>query len=264
MHIIQVTAVYKGVRTHPEQGFEFLHFEIPPTTEGTFTTSRVPLCILPSQPAKNTTALDQKIFEEGTKLLIEGRLYPDKNGRGPMYIQPTKELQIVNQELVLNQVTIIGNTNWSKSTEYGFEFNINAMLDCQEKRLGYNSFDDYEHKPCFWLSAKYDAEKKLKEQLYKGRQVLIGGKLTFKEYTNKKTGNKESGYVIKVNARQHNALGFRTRLSKEQWSEIYKLIKSFGSNDQGSYKPKEREAFDSPHQQAIAKPSIPETDDIPF
>jgi len=260
MHIIQVTAVYKGVKTHPEDSFQFLHFEIPPTEK----TERVPLCVLPFEPAKNTTALDQKIFKEGTKLLIEGRLYPDKNGHGPMYIQPTRELQIVNQDLVINQVSITGNCNYTQSYEYSFKFNINATLDCAEKRLGYSSYDDYEHKPCFWLTARYASKDSLEKIFYKGRQVAIGGKLTFSEYTNKKTGKKESSYSIQVNPKQHNGFGFSFALNKDQWTEVFKLVNSYRPKGQQSYKPKEREVFDSPHQQAIAKPSIPETDDIPF
>lgn len=260
MHIIQVTAVYKGVKTHPEHGFPFLHFEVPPTEK----TDRVPLCVLPFEPAKNTTNVQQKIFEEGAKLLIEGRLYPDISGQGPMYIQPTKELQVVNQDLVMNQVFLAGNCNYTQSYEYSFKFGLNSQLALTEKRLGYTSYQDLNHKPSFWLTARYDNKKILEKLFYKGRQIAVGGKLTFSEYKDKKTGEKKSSYSIFVSSKQHSAFGFGFALNKEQWAQVTKLVNSFRPTGQDTYKPKEREAFDSPHQQAIAKPSIPETDDIPF
>ena len=107
-------------------------------------------------------------------------------------------------------------------------------------------------------------EKILEKLFYKGRQIAVGGKLTFSEYKDKKTGEKKSSYSIFVSSKQHSAFGFGFALNKEQWALVTKLVNSFRPTGQDTYKPKEREAFDSPHQQAIAKPSIPETDDIPF
>ena len=63
----------------------------------------IPIKLLPSFAAGETTALS--VFEEGTNVLINGRLYPME---GIMCIVPTQPLIGVNKSIKLNQLALAG------------------------------------------------------------------------------------------------------------------------------------------------------------
>ena len=83
MNLIMCCAVYKG-DTVTERGLRTMSFEIPGAGKKPLS---IPIKLLPSFAAGETTA--PNAFEEGTNVLINGRLYPME---GIMYIVPTQPL----------------------------------------------------------------------------------------------------------------------------------------------------------------------------
>ena len=99
---------------------------------------------------------------------------------------------------------------------------------------------------------KDDAER-LKKFLYKGRQLCIGGTLRFENWVGK-DGNRNVSYKVRVRANQYSFFGKNKKVEGEV-------------KDPPTSSFKNREVFESPHQQAIAssvsEPS-PDGDGIPF
>ena len=65
----------------------------------------VPISLVPSFAAQDTCAAGR--YAEGTHIVINGRLYPNEDGK--MYVVPTQPLESLKMPINLNQVNLAGN-----------------------------------------------------------------------------------------------------------------------------------------------------------
>ena len=117
MNNITICAKYKGDST-TERGFRTMLFEIPPT--GGKRPVPVPISLVPSFAAQDTCAAGR--YTEGTYIVINGRLYPNEDGK--MYVVPTQPLESLKMPINLNQVNLAGNVGhiFDQTREDAFKF----------------------------------------------------------------------------------------------------------------------------------------------
>jgi len=256
MNIINACATYTGY----EKEIKSLRFEIPNRGKG----PAAPIFVLPSFAAQNTS-ITPGAFEEGSKVLIAGRLYhrlvegkkDPKTGKiqkevdpedGRLYVIPTQELQISHPDCELNQVQLAGAVGWVgdlKPNPRGGGV-VNIFLLCQagkQKLLNH----DWNDSVGFKIEAWGDDAKRFDKFVYKGRSIALGGALKFDCWT-AKDGSRQGGYKVTVKSSQYSFFG------KNQKTDVTTGAPA--------------KVFDSPHQQAIAKPTVdikgPANDGIPF
>ena len=244
MNIINTCATYTGY----EKDIKALRFEIPNRGKGPAT----PIFVLPSFAAQNTS-VTPGAFEEGSKVLIAGRLYKrvqteEETEDGRMYVIPTQELQTSHPDCELNQVQLAGGVGWVgdlKPNPRGGGV-ISIFLLCQagkQKLLNH----DWNDSVGFKIEAWGDDAKRFDKFVYKGRSIALGGALKFDCWT-AKDGSKQGGYKVTVKSSQYSFFGKNQKVDVTTGAPA--------------------DVFDSPHQQAIAKPTVdikgPANDGIPF
>ena len=244
MNIINACATYTGY----EKTIKALRFEIPNRGKGPAT----PIFVLPSFAAQNTS-VTPGAFEEGSKVLIAGRLYKrvqteEETEDGRMYVIPTQELQTSHPDCELNQVQLAGGVGWVgdlKPNPRGGGV-ISIFLLCQagkQKLLNH----DWNDSVGFKIEAWGDDAKRFDKFVYKGRSIALGGALKFDCWT-AKDGSKQGGYKVTVKSSQYSFFGKNQKVDVTTGAPA--------------------DVFDSPHQQAIAKPTVdikgPANDGIPF
>ena len=230
MNLITATAIYVG-DTATESGTRTMQFHIKGTGNKPVD---IPVNLVPSFAAGETCV--PGAFETGKTILINGRLYPQENG--PMYVVPTQPLQAVPASTKLNQILIAGGC-WlpnEQRREDALNFLLLVGTAPPQKSIGHTWQDTLVFRMESW---KDDAER-LKKFLYKGRQLCLGGSLRFENWTGK-DGNQHVGYKVRVRSNQYSFFGKNKKVEGEAKSPP---ISDF----------KDREVFESPHQQAIAKP----------
>ena len=214
-----------------------MRFEIPGTGKSLIT----PIFVLPSYAAGDSCA--PGAFEEGSTILISGRLYPHEDKK--MYVVPTQPLQVVNSGNSLNHVHLAGGVGFIGEQRKHEVFNFGLMCQApKQKSLGH----DWQDSLGFRIESWNDDAQRMKKFLFVGRQISLGGALKFECWTGK-DGTKNSNYKIRVKSAQYSFFGKNKK-------EI----------DVTEGKPPE--VFESPHQQAMAKPAVdikdPVDDGIPF
>jgi len=248
MNIITACATYTGhVQTF--NGLEALRCLIPDGKDKEGKSKDVPIFVIPNLPAGSSC--EAGAYEIGTNLLIEGRIYKrnmskqqkdEKITDDRLYVVPTCPLQVANKELKKNRVDLAGGVGFIEKQNRADVLNFGLVCSGQPQRL-LNVTPD-RNGVAFKIAAWNDDCKRLKHLLYEGRQIALGGKLTFNTFLNKE-GIQRCEYRVTVKSNQTSA---------------------FGSGS--PKKTEEPEVFDSPHQQAMAKPSVdikaPVDDGIPF
>jgi hypothetical protein len=236
MNIINTCAKYTG-DSSTEKGLRTMRFEIPGTGKSLIT----PIFVLPSRAAKDSCA--PGTFEEGSTILISGRLYPNQEDK-KMYVVPTQPLQVVNSGILLNHIHLAGGVGFIGEQRNPEVFNFGLM--CQAMKLAALNHD-WQDSLGFRIESWNDDADRMKKFLFVGRQMSLGGALKFECWTSK-DGTKNSSYKVRVKSAQYSFFG------KNKKSDV----------TEG----KSPEVFESPHQQAIAKPAVdikdPVDDKIPF
>ena len=216
MNLIMCCAVYKG-DTVTERGLRTMSFEIPGAGKKPL---GIPIQLLPSFAAGETTAPNS--FEEGTNVLINGRLYPME---GIMYIVPTQPLIGVNKSIKLNQLAIAGGVGFIGKQKREDAFNFGLMCQAPpQKGIGHTWQDSLGFLVESWGN---DAER-MKKFLFVGRQLSLGGVLKFEAWKDKE-GNLRSSYKVKIRSQQYSFFG-KNQKDEEVINKIDKEIKDLVSN----------------------------------
>ena len=251
MNNITACAVYKG-DSKSEKGLRLLDFEIPSNNER----PPIPVHLIPSFAAKGTD--DLGAIELGETVFINGRIYLHDDHKA--YIVPSSPLQKVPAGTICNQIDLAGVAHlWQRESSNPNVFGFGMMCRVvSQKPLGHREY------PTTTIGFRVESWKAtaadLKANIYDKSFVAIGGSLKFDKYINKE-GVEITGYRITVRSKQFTI----DQRKAEKLDEVKDLV---AKNDIGKEPPKpssnKREVFDSPHQQAIAKPSKPVDDGIPF
>ena len=216
MNLIMCCAVYKG-DTVTERGLRTMSFEIPGAGKKPLS---IPIKLLPSFAAGETTA--PNAFEEGTNVLINGRLYPME---GIMYIVPTQPLIGVNKSIKLNQLALAGGVGFIGKQKREDAFNFGLMCQAPpQKGIGHTWQDSLGFLVESWGN---DAER-MKKFLFVGRQLSLGGVLKFEAWKDKE-GNLQSRYKVKIRSQQYSFFG-KNRTEEEVINKIDKEIKDLVSD----------------------------------
>ena len=216
MNLIMSCAVYKG-DTVTERGLRTMSFEIPGAGKKPLS---IPIKLLPSFAAGETTA--PNAFEEGTNVLINGRLYPME---GIMYIVPTQPLIGVNKSIRLNQLALAGGVGFIGKQKREDAFNFGLMCQAPpQKGIGHTWQDSLGFLVESWGN---DAER-MKKFLFVGRQLSLGGVLKFEAWKDKE-GNLRSNYKVKIRSQQYSFFG-KNQKDEEVINKIDKEIKDLVSD----------------------------------
>ena len=216
MNLIMCCAVYKG-DTVTERGLRTMSFEIPGVGKKPLS---IPIKLLPSFAAGETTA--PNAFEEGTNVLINGRLYPME---GIMYIVPTQPLIGVNKSIKLNQLALAGGVGFIGKQKREDAFNFGLMCQAPpQKGIGHTWQDSLGFLVESWGN---DAER-MKKFLFVGRQLSIGGVLRFEAWKDR-DGNLRSTYKVKIRSQQYSFFG-KNQKDEEVINKIDKEIKDLVSD----------------------------------
>ena len=216
MNLIMCCAVYKG-DTVTERGLRTMSFEIPGAGKKPLS---IPIKLLPSFAAGETTA--PNAFEEGTNVLINGRLYPME---GIMYIVPTQPLIGVNKSFKLNQLALAGGVGFIGKQKREDAFNFGLMCQAPpQKGIGHTWQDSLGFLVESWGN---DAER-MKKFLFVGRQLSLGGVLKFEAWKDKE-GNLRSNYKVKIRSQQYSFFG-KNQKDEEVINKIDKEIKDLVSD----------------------------------
>ena len=218
MNLIMCCAVYKG-DTVTERGLRTMSFEIPGAGKKPLS---IPIKLLPSFAAGETTA--PNAFEEGTNVLINGRLYPME---GIMYIVPTQPLIGVNKSIKLNQLALAGGVGFIGKQKREDAFNFGLMCQAPpQKGIGHTWQDSLGFLVESWGN---DAER-MKKFLFVGRQLSLGGVLKFEAWKDKE-GKLRSSYKVKIRSQQYSFFG-KNQKDEEVINKIDKEIKDLVSDKQ--------------------------------
>ena len=216
MNLIMCCAVYKG-DTVTERGLRTMSFEIPGAGKKPLS---IPIKLLPSFAAGETTA--PNAFEEGTNVLINGRLYPME---GIMYIVPTQPLIGVNKSIKLNQLALAGGVGFIGKQKRDDAFNFGLMCQAPpQKGIGHTWQDSLGFLVESWGN---DAER-MKKFLFVGRQLSLGGVLKFEAWKDKE-GKLRSSYKVKIRSQQYSFFG-KNQKDEEVINKIDKEIKDLVSD----------------------------------
>ena len=217
MNLIMCCAVYKG-DTVTERGLRTMSFEIPGAGKKPLS---IPIKLLPSFAAGETTA--PNAFEEGTNVLINGRLYPME---GIMYIVPTQPLIGINKSIKLNQLALAGGVGFIGKQKRDDAFNFGLMCQAPpQKGIGHTWQDSLGFLVESWGN---DAER-MKKFLFVGRQLSLGGVLKFEAWKDKE-GNLRSNYKVKIRSQQYSFFG-KNQKDEEVINKIDKEIKDLVSDN---------------------------------
>ena len=216
MNLIMCCAVYKG-DTVTERGLRTMSFEIPGAGKKPLS---IPIKLLPSFAAGETTA--PNAFEEGTNVLINGRLYPME---GIMYIVPTQPLIGVNKSIKLNQLALAGGVGFIGKQKREDAFNFGLMCQAPpQKGIGHTWQDSLGFLVESWGN---DADR-MKKFLFVGRQLSLGGVLKFEAWKDKE-GKLRSSYKVKIRSQQYSFFG-KNQKDEEVINKIDKEIKDLVSD----------------------------------
>ena len=259
MNNIIASAIYKGDITTPN-GLPTMHLEIPSSSKNN---PPIPIFLLAGYAAKETSI--QGAFPKGSNLLLNARLFPHSDGS--MYTVPTSDIQLIPPNVFINQVFLAGGVGYITSkfiaklnkevTDFGL-----MCKSVQEKRLGISWKDSLPFKIESWDT---DA-RRLKQFLYEGRQIALGGTIKFETYTDKE-GKKQAKYKMRVRSSQYSFFGKNEKDVIAQ-KELIETVRDIVKENQN-----QPQVYESPHQQAIAdskgvnwqsSPVVPENDDVPF
>tara|TARA_R100000664_G_C2759848_1_gene150122 strand:+ start:4855 stop:5610 length:756 start_codon:yes stop_codon:yes gene_type:complete len=251
MNNITACAVYKG-DSKSEKGLRLLDFEIPSNSER----PPIPVHLIPSFAAKKTD--DLGAIELGETVFINGRIYLHDDHKA--YIVPSSPLQKVPAGTICNQIDLAGIAHlWQREQSNPNVFSFGMMCRVvSQKPLGHREYGTTT--VGFRIESWGENAANLKSAIHKGCFIAIGGSLKFDKYINKE-GVEITGYRITVRSKQFTI----DQRKAEKLNEVKDLV---AKNDIGGDPPiasfDKKEIFDPPHQQAIAKPSEPVDDGIPF
>jgi len=157
-----------------------------------------PLFVVPSLACGETFGA----FAPGTKLLVNGRLYPNRNDN-KMYVVPNQPLQAVPKEVNLNQVNLAGGIGYINDPKLEELFECSIMVKAPSNKLLSHS---WQTSMGFRIEGWQEDARRMRQLFYKGRQIAVGGSLRYSSWQNDE-GVQKGYYSIRVRSQQYSVFG---------------------------------------------------------
>lgn len=200
------TGTYVG-ETYTEMGVRFLNIVVPKIGNSG---ADVPLYVLPNICAGET----MDVFQPGVKLLVGGRLYPNKQDY-KMYLVPNQAIQLAGN-LNINRVNISGGVGFIAEKNNADLFVCTVMCSSiPQVVLGYNSQDSLS----FRIESWGDDAKRMGNFAYVGRQVSIEGALRYTTWTTN-DGSSRSTYQIRTKSNMYTFFGKNKKKEEEEVQQV--------------------------------------------
>ena len=178
-------------------------FEIPPSVGKR--PLAVPISIIPSFASQDTCLAGR--YVEGTNIVINGRLYPNEDGK--LYVIPTQPLEELKMIINLNQVNIAGEVEYISEQVSQDTFNFGMVVNAPpQKVLGHDRQDSL----LFECESSGDEAVLFKKFLQKGRAMSLGGRLKLDTFIDK-NGTRRSHFKVRMRSLQFSF--FEKQINKE-------------------------------------------------
>jgi len=200
------TGTYVG-ETYTETGVRFMNIVVPKIGNSG---ADVPVYVLPNICAGDT----MDAFQPGVKLLVGGRLYPNKQDY-KMYLVPNQTIQLAGN-VNINRVNVSGGVGFISEKNNSDLFTCTVMCSSiPQIVLGYNSQDSLS----FRIEAWGDDAKRMSNFAYVGRQVSIEGALRYTTWTTN-DGNSRSAYQIRAKSNMYTFFGKNKKKEEETPQQV--------------------------------------------
>ena len=194
MNLLTVSANLVGDRVN-DAGLRVLEMHLPLFGKNG---GHAPLLVVPSMAAGDTFGA----FAPGTQLLVNGRLYPNRND-GKMYVVPNQPLQAISKEVKLNQVNLAGGIGFLQEQKLENLFECSVMVKAPSNKLLNHS---WQTSMGFRVEGWEEDARRMRQLFYKGRQVAVGGALRYNEWQTAE-GVQKGYYSIRVRSQQYSVFG---------------------------------------------------------
>jgi len=194
MNLLTISANLVGDRV-TDGGLRVLEVELPLFGKNG---GSAPLFVVPSMACGETFGA----FAPGAKLLINGRLYPNRNDY-KMYVVPNQPLQAVSKEVNLNQVNLAGGIGYINEPKMEDLFECSIMVKAPSNKLLNHS---WQTSMVFRLEGWQEDARRMRQLFYKGRQVAVGGSLRYSTWQSE-DGVQKGYYSIRVRSQQYSVFG---------------------------------------------------------
>ena len=186
---------YKGEHT-VDSGLRFLQINIPGQGKGGH---EVPLYVSKSKAAGEIVGM----LEPNTKVLLNGRLYPSRRDY-LMYLIPNSPIQIVQNSLHLNEVTLGGGFWKPDTTRMDIElFKFQLLVTAPQQDILQHTWQDTLG---FNLESWGNDAKRILKRGYVGRQTIVKGVLRY--YVSQTSDGKAfRNYSVKVRSGLYQFFG---------------------------------------------------------
>lgn len=157
----------------------------------------VPLLIVPNRAAGETF----DVFQPGCKILVGGRLYPNKKDY-KMYVIPNMPIQPAG-DININRVNLSGGVGFIADTAIEDLFSFTLMCTAPNQAvIGHNWQDSLGFKMEAWGE---DATR-LRQLCSIGRQISVEGVLRYQTWS-AEDGSKRGAYQVRVRSSLYAAFG---------------------------------------------------------
>jgi len=193
MNTLLATGTYKGEH-FTDSGLRFMQVNLPGHKGSS---AEVPLYVVPNRAAGETF----DVFQPGVKLLISGRLYPNRQDY-KMYLVPNQPIQVLGGP-VLNVVHLAGGVGFinEKTREDLLAFSL--MCSAPGQTLLNHNWDD---SLSFKMVAWHDDARRLEQLIHVGRQMALEATLRYNTWT-AKDGQERGSYQFHVRSGLYSVFG---------------------------------------------------------
>jgi len=201
MNSFIATGVYAGER-FTDSGLRFMHLNLPKIGKKG---DEVPLLIVPNRAAGETF----DVFQPGCKILVGGRLYPNKKDY-KMYVIPNMPIQPAG-DININRVNLSGGVGFIADTAIEDLFSFTLMCTAPNQAvIGHNWQDSLGFKMEAWGE---DATR-LRQLCSIGRQISVEGVLRYQTWS-AEDGSKRGAYQVRVRSSLYAAFGKNKKKEEE-------------------------------------------------
>lgn len=206
MNSALVTGTYTG-DTFTETGVRFMVISVPKVGNSG---ADVPLYVLPNMCTGDT----MDMFQPGVKLLVGGRLYPNKQDY-KMYLVPNQPIQMAGN-VNINRVNISGGVGFvsEKNNDQLATFTM-MCSSAPQAVLGYSAQDSLS----FRIEAWGDDAKRVNMLAYVGRQMSLEGVLRYTTWT-AQDGSPRSAYQVRAKSNMYTFFGKNKKKEEEEVQQV--------------------------------------------
>jgi single-stranded DNA-binding protein len=197
------TVVYKSERVM-DNGLRFMEMVVPNTSSSG---SDVPLLVVPNRAAGENL----EVFQPGARILLGGRLYPNKNDY-KMYVIPNQAFVLINDKsLNINKVNIAGSVGYIPDQTKDDLFTFTVMCSAPAQVVLGHTWDD---SLSFRMESWGEDARRLDKMLHVGRQVSVEGILRYNTWK-AKDGSMRGSYQVRVRAGLYSAFGRNNKFANQ-------------------------------------------------